>query len=119
MTNTIDAAREVTMTRVYRAPRDLILEMWSDPKRITNWWGPFGFSTTTHEMDFRPGGVWRFTMYGPDGTDFPNVVHYVATGPDRIVYDQRGEEWLVDFHVEVSLTELEPGKTKMDFRMIF
>jgi uncharacterized protein YndB with AHSA1/START domain len=29
--------------------------------------GPDGFSTTTSQFDFRPGGVWCFVMHGPDG----------------------------------------------------
>lgn len=119
MTQTIDPARVMGLTRVYRAPRDLILQMWSEPDRITKWWGPIGFTTTTTEMDFRPGGVWRFTMHGPDGTDFPNFVKYIETGPDRIVYDHGCDGEVVHFHVVVTLDEIDSGMTKMDFQAIF
>ena len=45
--------------------------------RSCEWWGgPRGFTTTTHEIDVRVGGTWRFNMHGPDGVDYPNVVVY-------------------------------------------
>lgn len=119
MTTTIDPTRELVVTREFGAPRDLVLKMWSDPAMITYWWGPFGFTTTTHEMDFRPGGVWRFTMHGPDGTDYPNFIRYVKTGPDQIEYDHGCDSKSVDFHVVVTLEEKVGGKTSMEFRMVF
>ncbi|HEY8127204.1 MAG TPA: SRPBCC family protein, partial [Hyphomicrobium sp.] len=66
--------REIIITRLLNAPRALVFAAFKDPDHITNWWGPNGFSTTTYEMDFRPGGLWLFTMHGPDGTDYPNRV---------------------------------------------
>lgn len=59
------ADREIVATRVFDAPRDLVFKMWTDPKHIVHWWGPNGFTNTIHEMDVRPGGVWRFIMHGP------------------------------------------------------
>lgn len=70
------ADREVRVTRVINAPRDLVFELWVDPKHVGNWWGPKGFTVTTHAIDVRPGGVWRFVMHGPDGTDYPNEITY-------------------------------------------
>jgi uncharacterized protein YndB with AHSA1/START domain len=64
------ADRELIFTRIFDAPRELVLKAWTDPKQIVKWWGPKGFATTTHEMDVRPGGVWRFIMHGSDGTDY-------------------------------------------------
>ena len=55
---------------------------------FTNWWGPRGFTSTTHKMDVRPGGTWRFVMHGPDGTDYDNEILYVEISPnDKLVYD--------------------------------
>ncbi len=42
------------------------------PERLARWWGPDGFRNTFAVCEFRPGGAWRFTMHGPDGTDYPN-----------------------------------------------
>lgn len=104
--------------RVFRAPRDLVIKMWSDPESIGKWWGPNGFTTTTHEMNFCPGGNWRYTMHGPDGTDYPNLVEYVETGPDRISY-HHGDGESFWFDVVVELTETEAGETEMNFQLIF
>ena len=68
--------REVTITRTVKAPRALVFEAWSDPTHLEHWYGPDGFVTKTISMDFRVGGRWKFTMTGPDGTVFPNVVVY-------------------------------------------
>ena len=66
--------RELVMTRVLDAPRDLVYEAWTNPRHIAQWWGPKGFTNTIHEMEVKVGGVWRFIMHGPDGTDYPNKV---------------------------------------------
>ena len=57
------ADREITITRVFNAPRELVFKAWTDPKHVDRWWGPRGFQTQTSEMDMRPGGVWRFVMH--------------------------------------------------------
>ena len=71
---TAAAEREISITRLFDAPRELVFEAWTDPEQVVQWWGPHGFTTTIHEMDVRPGGVWRFIMHGPDGTDYDNRV---------------------------------------------
>jgi uncharacterized protein YndB with AHSA1/START domain len=63
-------------TRVFDAPRDLVFEVWTDPKHLSQWWGPNGFTTTTGHFDMRPGGVWRFVMHGPDGRDYQNLITF-------------------------------------------
>jgi|SRR5579862_7913332 len=115
-----DPSREIYAQRTLRAPRDLVLKMWSDPQALSNWWGPEGFSTTTHQIDFRPGGDWTFTMHSPDGANYDNYIKYKETGPDRIAYSHGGRpEDTVHFEVEVTLSVLEPKKTLMEFRMTF
>ena len=118
MTPVIENPCEIVKNRTYKAPRELLRRMWSNPEHLTHWWGPVGFTTTTHEMEFKTGGVWRFTMHGPDGRDFPNLVRYTHISPDRIEYSHGGEDELVDFTVKVSFTE-RGDETEMDFRMTF
>lgn len=118
MTNAIGTSSEIIQTRTYKAPKELLRRMWSNPEHLTHWWGPIGFTTTTHEMDFKTGGIWRFTMHGPDGRDFPNLVRYTLISPDRIEYSHGGENELVDFVVKVSFVE-KGDETEMNFRMIF
>ena len=62
--------------------------IWTELRHLHRWWGPAGFTTTTHEFAFVPGGVWRFVMHGPDGTDYPNrIVFREIDPPARIVYE--------------------------------
>jgi len=118
-TLTSDPTREILATRLLRAPRDLVLRMWSNPALISKWWGPFGFTTTTHEMNFEPGGTWRFTMHGPDGVDYENLIKYIEVGPDVIEYDHSDADGLINFHVFVTLKAVAPNQTEMTFKSVF
>src|SRR5262245_6357165 len=85
--------REISIERVFDAPRDLVFDVWTDPKHVGQWWGPKGFATTTFSMDVKPGGVWRFVMHGPDGRDYENKVTYIKVErPARLVYKHGGDE---------------------------
>src|SRR5262245_21543575 len=53
------SASEVVFSRLLDAPRELVWRMWSELRHIHEWYGPDGFTTTTFEFDFVPGGVWR------------------------------------------------------------
>jgi uncharacterized protein YndB with AHSA1/START domain len=77
--NSIDLERDprsIVGSRVFDAPRALVFSVWTDPKHLAQWWGPNGFTTTTHAYDFRPGGVWRFVMHGPDGRHYQNRITF-------------------------------------------
>lgn len=78
--------REIAISRVIDGPPHLVFEAYSNPEHLGQWWGPNGFTTTTHSFEFRPGGVWEFTMHGPDGTDYPNWICWLEiVPPERIV----------------------------------
>ncbi len=51
--------RELTIARVFDAPRSLVFKAWTEPERIKQWWGRRGYVTLSCELDLRPGGVWR------------------------------------------------------------
>jgi uncharacterized protein YndB with AHSA1/START domain len=83
----LDDAREIVSTRVFQAPRASLYRAFAEPDRLQQWWGPQGFRNTFDEFDLRPGGAWRFTMHGPDGTDYPNLNEFLDVSPaERIVY---------------------------------
>jgi hypothetical protein len=69
--------REIRGTRVFDAPRELVWKVWTEPEHIGKWWGPNGFTTTTHKMEVKAGGVWRFVMHGPDGRDYQNKITFI------------------------------------------
>jgi uncharacterized protein YndB with AHSA1/START domain len=78
--------REIVVTRSIQAPRRLVFEAYTHVSHLSNWWGPDGFTTTTHSFEFGPGGIWDFTMHGPDGTDYPNWIEWLEVSPpERIV----------------------------------
>ena len=112
----------IVFNRTFDAPRELVWQAWTDPKYIAHWWGPNGFTNTIHAMDVKPGGVWRFIMHGPDGTDYPNkIIYREVVKPERLVYDHSGDDNPDDphvFQVLVTFTE-DAGKTKVFMRMTF
>jgi uncharacterized protein YndB with AHSA1/START domain len=114
--------RELVLTRVFDAPRELVWDAFTDAKQVVKWWGPNGFTTTIHEMDVRPGGVWRHTMHGPDGTDYANEsVFREVVKPERIVYSHSGgKAGDPGAPCEVTWTfEAQGARTKLTGRMVF
>jgi uncharacterized protein YndB with AHSA1/START domain len=119
--DTDEDARSIITTRVFDAPRELVFDAWTDPKHLVRWWGPHGFTTTTRSIDVRPGGVWRFVMHGPDGTDYENRITYdEIVRPERLVYRHGGGEDVepVQFHTTVTFEDV-GGKTKVTMRGVF
>lgn len=79
---------ELYLERVYDAPLKMVWDAFVDPKQAANWWGPRGFTITTKSKDLKPGGQWIYTMHGPDGKDWPNIVTYHEVEKySRLVYD--------------------------------
>ena len=121
-TETAPAAdREIVLSREYDAPRELVFRAYTDPAHTPHWWGPDGFTNTVHEMDVRPGGRWRFTMHGPDGTDYSNRITYrEIVAPERLEFAY-GEDVDDDpgvFQVTVTFDDL-GGRTRVTQRMLF
>lgn len=113
--------REVTFSRVLDAPRALAWEVWTEPRHLHEWFGPAGFTTTTHEFAFVPGGVWRFIMHGPDGTDYPNrIVFREIVPPSRLVYENGWDlpGAPLDFTVVVALESVGP-RTRLSIHFTF
>jgi uncharacterized protein YndB with AHSA1/START domain len=113
--------RELIFTRLLDAPRELVFKVWTDPAHLIQWYGPNGFVTSVYQMDVRPGGVWRLTMRGPDGTDYKNrLVFLEVVKPARLVYKQEPEEGSEPVLHETTVTfEEEQGKTKLTMRLLF
>jgi len=119
--SSVSPDREIVMTRVFDAPRELVFDAWTDPKHVAQWWGPHGFSNTISEMDVRPGGHWRMVMHGPDGADYPNHIVFIeVVKPERLVYRHEPEHGAEPVSFEVTLTfAARGGKTELTMRMLF
>ena len=115
------ANKELSISRLLNAPRELVWAAWTRPEHITHWWGPVGFSTTTHEMNLKPGGVWRFMMHGPDGRDYPNKIIFIEViKPELLVYKHSGEEHTEDINFNVTVMfEKQGNKTLLSMRSVF
>ena len=86
------AQRELVITRVLDAPRELVFEAWSDPKHLPQWFGPAGFRIESKEIDVRVGGLWRFDMIAPDGTRFPNRMRFRRIEAPRLIEIDHGSD---------------------------
>jgi uncharacterized protein YndB with AHSA1/START domain len=108
--------REIVVTRVFDAPRALVFKAWTDPQHLAQWWGPNGFSITTYEMEFKPGGVWRFVMHGPDGRDYQNrkVFVEIVESERLVIRHVSGPQ----FKMTVTFAD-DDNKTKLTVRMLF
>jgi len=114
--------RELALTRIIAAPRERVFRAWTT--RLAHWWGPRGMTTTVHEMDLRPGGVFRTGMRAPDGTDYPTKgVFLEVVEPERIVFtDAFDADWAPSpdpFFTAITTFEALPdGRTKYTARAL-
>ncbi|HVZ80258.1 MAG TPA: SRPBCC family protein [bacterium] len=117
MPATKNKPNEINILRVYDAPVKMVWDAWTTDQ-VGHWWGPRGFTITTHSKDIRPGGMWHYTMHGPDGVDYVNKTRYFEVEPfSKMVYDHGGnDEQKPLFRVTVLFKELD-GKTHLDMTM--
>lgn len=102
--------REIVLTRTVKAPRSLVWKVCTDPAHIDRWWGPNGFANKTIAHDLRVGGQWKYTMTGPDGKVWPNLITYTEVTPmDRLAYDHGDWENPKMFTGSLSFTDVEGG----------
>ncbi len=85
------ADREIVISRVIRAPRELVFEAFTAVRHLSQWWGPEGFTTTTRAFEFRVGGEWDFVMHGPDGTDYQEWISWTEIVPPERIALLHGE----------------------------
>jgi uncharacterized protein YndB with AHSA1/START domain len=111
---------QIITTRLIAAPRELVWKVLTTPEHLKHFWGPDGFANTFKTFDLHVGYEARFTMHGPDGTDYPNRFVFLAIEPPRLLrydHDNGGEgDFDHKFLGEIELTE-EAGKTRIELRM--
>jgi uncharacterized protein YndB with AHSA1/START domain len=113
--------REIVLSRVFAAPRELVFAAWTQEEHLTKWFGPKGFTTKTHECDVRTGGRWRFDMIGPDGKVWDNrMVFLEIKAPELLVLDH-GHDKDDDesrFRVTITFDEQSDKKTVVTMRQL-
>jgi uncharacterized protein YndB with AHSA1/START domain len=113
------AQRELVITRLLDAPRELVFKVWTQPEHLVRWWGPKDFTAPHLKMDVRVGGAYRANIRSPEGTDYwMRGVYREVTPPERLVFtfawEEDGERGL-DTLVTVTFAD-QGGKTRLTFR---
>ena len=119
-TRSATADREIVISRVIGAPRELVFEAFTEVRHLSRWWGPEGFTTTTRAFEFGVGGVWDFVMHGPDGTDYQEWITWTEIAPPARIAMLHGEA-RDDPNAFESVLTFEPvdGGTRVVMRTVF
>ena len=117
------ADREIVISRIISARRELVFQAFTDVRHLSRWWGPDGFTTTTRSFEFRVGGEWEFVMHGPDGTDYQEWISWTEiAAPERIAL-RHGESRSDPNAFESVLTFAPDGTdgnvTRIEMRTVF
>jgi uncharacterized protein YndB with AHSA1/START domain len=112
-----ESGRELVITRVFDAPRELVFRAWVDPEHLVRWSAPKGFTIWFNEGEVRPGGSYRLCMRSPEGEDhWLRGVYREIVEPERLVFTHVWESD-PDHETVVTVTFAERGgKTEMTFR---
>lgn len=110
--------REIIVSKVLDAPRELVFATFTEREHIEKWWLPKG--GRTDKISAKPGGVWRYSQPGRNGLMFPYIVTFIEIDkPQRLVYDWRPDlENAPDIRTNVVFEE-EDGKTKVTMQLVF
>lgn len=110
--------RELTVERTVALHPNLAWEGWTRPEHIARWWGPRSWTATVHEMDVRPGGLWRYSLISDDGNGeeaFCRAVYHEVNEPSELVYTDSfaDKDWNIvensDMLTTVSFKEVSNG----------
>jgi uncharacterized protein YndB with AHSA1/START domain len=118
---TTPSDREIHVTRVFDAPRELVFEAHSSCEHMSNWWGPRKYEIASCELDFRPGGKWRIVHKGPEGQDdqgFRGEFREIVP-PERIVWTFEWEGMPGHVSVETLTLEEQDGKTLLTANAVY
>jgi uncharacterized protein YndB with AHSA1/START domain len=104
-----------------------VWELWSDPRKLEQWWGPPGYPATVEKHDLSPGGEVTYLMTGPEGDTHHGVWRVTAVDPPASLeftdaFADSGGAPLEDSPVSVisvRLLQHEAGGTRMEIRMTF
>lgn len=117
---TTPSDREIVITRVFDAPRELIFKTITDPALIPRWWGPRDHTTRVDTMDVRPGGQWRFVSTDASGNEYAFRGEYrEITPPEQIVQTFEFEGFPGHISVETMRLVEHDGKTTVSTTALF
>lgn len=85
-TEVVSGDRELTITRIFDAPRELVFAAWTKPEHLKRWFAPGNFTVPECEMDFRVGGKYRLCMRGFGRDHWVHGEYREIVAPERIVF---------------------------------
>ncbi len=109
--------RELVISRVIAAPRELVWTVWTTPAHFQQWWGPEGFTITAQSFDLRVGGGWKHYLHGA-GQDFPNKITFLEVVPPSRLSYEHGDFENVMFVSTITFEEVDGG-TLVTMRALF
>ena len=111
--------REIVLTRVFDAPRNLVFDAFSKPELLKRWFGPRGWSLVVCEVDLRVGGGFRFVLRGPDGRDMGmRGVYREIVPPERSVHMESFDDYPGESQVTALFVE-QGGKTTLTATVLY
>src|SRR6476646_600253 len=114
------ADREIVISRVIDASREVVFEAFTEVRHLSRWWGPDGFTTTTRAFEFRGGGEWDFVLHGPEGTDDQEGMSWRVIAPPERIALLHGESRGDPNAFESVLTFAPDGAaTRIEMRTVF
>ena len=118
---TTPSDREIVLTRLFDAPRHLVFEAMTKPEHVRRWWGILDdeHSVPVCEIDFRPGGAWRFVGRGPKGEYAFHGVYREIAAPERVVFTEIFEPFPDVESVMTSVLTEEGGKTRLTVTCLY
>ena len=116
---TTPSDREIVLTRVFDAPRNLVFDAFTKPELLKRWFGPRGWSLVVCEVDLKVGGTFRFVLRGPDGTDMGmRGVYREIVPPERSVHMESFDDYPGESRVTTVLVE-QGGKTTLTATVLY
>ena len=119
LTVTTPSDREIVMTRVVDAPRDLVFEAHTSCEHLSRWWGPRRYEVAECELDFRPGGAWRMVHRSEDEEHVFSGEYREIVPPERIVWTFEWGGAPGHGSVDTLLLEEQDGKTLLTATSVF
>ena len=112
---TTPSDQEIRLTRLFDAPRQLVFEAMSKPEHVKRWWGCLGedYSVPVCEIDFRPGGKWRFVNRHPQGEAAFYGEYLDIAPPDRMVFTEIFESYPDAVSVVTAILTEEGDRTRL------
>lgn len=112
--------REIIITTVYNAPRDMLWRAYTEPDLIKQWWGPRYLTTNIEKMEVRPGGIWRYVQKDPEGNEYGfHGVYHTLQRPELIIQTFEWEGMPDHVSLQIARFEENDGKTTVNAVAIF